>query len=124
MKEYLTIEGFEKLPPQQLFDMSAAHIQETRQKSYSVEEKMCVYTGIGCAASVFLRPECRLKADEVGAWYTLAAEGMVPYHYMSLVIALQNTHDNCFSSSFMEEWLKGMRVVAERYGLNTGVLEA
>ena len=121
--DFLTIPGFEKLTKQELFDLSARHILRTRQKSMTTGS-ICTYQGSGCAASPFLREECRAEADDaVGnpMWGNLAEEGLVPDHELKFVSELQKCHDESSSLNFMPEWRNKMRRLADDYGLDEGV---
>lgn len=133
MTNYLTIEGFEKLTKQQLFDMSVAHIGQTRQKSVQISDggsKGCVYSGSGCAAAPFLKPENREIADNVPGllytgWGMLVGVSMVPEDNSSLICSLQSCHDLAPSGQeFLEVWKTSMARVAVRYKLSTEKLAA
>lgn len=124
---YATIPGFEALTLQQMFDISLAHIRSTRTKSIKPgSTSVCVYSGSGCAASVFLRPERRDEFDAMYAghsvsWLTLAGTGHVPEHESYFVRELQNCHDRTPNKdgqeAFMAEYERSMSYLAERRGL-------
>ena len=128
MSEYWTIEGFEKLSKQQLFDMAAAHILRTRVKSKN--DVSCSYTGTGCAASVFLKPEFREKADRMGpagtgiSWYGLAGRGKVPQTNREFISALQRFHDGANQLNFMPDWKLYMTILAGNENLSNHLIEA
>lgn len=109
----ITIEGFEQLSKQQLFDMSLAHIRSTRKKS--TQGSKCVYSGPGCAAAPFIRPEFRAYADrrKGTTWDQLQEEGLVPSHEYVFVNSLQLCHDNSpRDDDFMKEFNRGMERIA------------
>lgn len=129
---YLTIDGFEKLSKQEIFDMSVAHIASTRKKS--IAGTHCVYSGSGCAAACFLKPKYRKNADTVVAtqhgwpigtgWSDLQYREAVPKHEEGLVSWLQNCHDRAPEEAFMQQWKDAMRKLAAHYGLSTEKLDA
>ena len=93
---YITIEGFEQLTAQQMFDMSLAHLRRTGVKSKN--EFSCMYGGTGCAAAPFLRPDKRDFADQQSdmegvSWVELVDRGFVPNTHFVLIAALQRAHD-------------------------------
>lgn len=127
---YITIDGFEELTAQQVFDMSLAHVRKTRQPSLHKETGHCAYSGIGCAASVFLKEKHRKEADELGdaSWYALTNFAkVVPETHTNLVQELQHCHDQSTKGISHEKWsttagfMKGfenrMKNVAEDFGL-------
>jgi hypothetical protein len=116
------IDGFEQLSAQQMFDMTVEHIQKTRRRSHKAHYG-CSYSGSGCAASVFLKPEFHEAADPLGAWSGLARDGKVPEHELDFVKELQKAHDFSSDDEFMEQWNYRMRDIAEGYGLDTSQLE-
>lgn len=128
MSEYLTIDGFESMTRQELYDMSARHILSTGVRSARPGDSGCVYSGTGCAAAPFLRPECREKADKADhgistGWCTLAHVGFVPAHEENLISKLQQAHDACRDAdTFMQDWAKQMWAVARSFGLSDAVV--
>lgn len=123
MNEFFTIEGFEKLSRQELFDMSLAHVRKTGQKSKFPDGSGCAYTGVGCAAACFLREECKGQADVAGGhnngtpWGQLLQHGKVPRHEKNLVADLQWCHDQSRNDSFMFDYEQSMSTLAFREGL-------
>jgi hypothetical protein len=114
----ITIEGFEQLSKQQLFDMSLAHIRSTRKKS--MQGSKCVYSGHGCAAAPFIRPEFRAYADrrQGTTWEQLREGCLVPSHQYEFVRSLQLCHDNSpRDDNFMNEFNRGMERIASLNGL-------
>ena len=116
---YITIEGFEQLSKQQLFDMSLAHIRSTRKKS--MQEQKCAYSGTGCAAAPFIRPEFRAYADtRAGTTWNQLHERhkLVPAHEHHFIRGLQLCHDNAArDDGFMEYFNREMESLASRHGL-------
>ena len=137
-EQFITIEGFEKLSKQELFDMSVAHIAKTRQKSLKTvvfpgaagSYKLCSYSGSGCAAACFIKPEYREMADGLGGgetagWYSVLDAGRAPAHEESLISGMQGAHDAARDGdAFLSEWKKNMRRVAEQHSLSTTLLDA
>lgn len=127
MSTYLTIEGFDQLSKQELFDMSVAHVGQTRTKSTTI--KGCAYSGTGCAAAPFLKPENRTVADNMlmmgTSWLSLVEMEKVPRHEHLFVVRLQACHDGSpEGDSFMHMWTFSMRQLAEQHGLSTEKLDA
>ena len=125
--EKWTIDGFEKLSKQELFDMSVAHIGTTRRKSLSVTGTSCTYGGSGCAAAPFLKPEYREKADGEArgtGWGTLAFGKLVSDHEAQFVRRLQGCHDYAIADNFIHEWKEQMTDLAAMFGLSTEKLDA
>lgn len=117
---YITIDGFENLTKQEVFDIAYKHINTTKRKSvmptgcrHSFSE--CVYSGSGCAAAPFIKEECRSTR---GSWSSLAFEGLVPDTNAVIVDHIQICHDSAIEGElFLEEFNKKMSQVAEHYGL-------
>lgn len=110
------IKGFEKLTPQQVFDISLKHVRTTRKQC--VVDKACSYKGIGCAAAPFLSEVG--KKTLMGGWHLLAHIGDVPKNNASLIDAIQNCHDGWMPSYdliFMDHFNSNMEHVARRYSL-------
>ena len=138
MSRFITIEGFEKLSKQELFDMSVAHIAKTRQKSMKTvvisggvgSYKCCSYAGSGCAAACFIKPEYRemaggLSNGDTAGWYTVLEAGRAPAHEESLISGMQGAHDDARDGyAFLSEWKENMRWVAEQHSLSTALLDA
>lgn len=119
---FLTIEGFESLTKQQLFDISLTHIRTTRERSMK-DDINCTYQGTGCAAAPFIRPDQRAAAD-VGrddrassAWEVLVEELLVPEHEREFVQRLQSCHDNASTRHFMPSYEGHMEKLAKEYSL-------
>lgn len=126
---HITIQEFESLTPQEVFDRAATHIATTRQKSVKdlyYGSGGCTYAGSGCNAAIFIREEEREKADWIGSgrWESLYDNGSVPYSNLNLIIALQLAHDNAGSwgESFLEEYICNMNIVATKYNLSANAL--
>ena len=128
MSKFITIDDFENLTKQQMFDMAAKHILTTKKKSVS-EHGACLYSGSGCAASVFIKPEFRKTADDLDSldgtgWSHLVCENLVPDHLPKFVVDLQVAHD-CSDSgpNFLTDYVQRMCVVAARYKLDSSILD-
>ena len=126
MTQPYSIEGFDSLTKQQMFDMSAAHILSTKRKSCYEDAPKCFYSGSGCGAAVFIKPEGREVCDNSinGTWEGLASDGLVSSHEAEFVQKLQWAHDDASSSpeDFLDSWKTRMRSVAAEYRLADGVL--
>lgn len=106
MSKYITnvaIEGFENLTKKQLWQTAHDHVNSTGKKS--TEARLCLYGGIGCAASVFIKSEYRANLDAlgVGGWNQLVINKLVPEHNRELIMAIQKCHDKCADD---EEFLR------------------
>jgi len=121
---YITIQGFEDLTPQQIFDTAARHIGKTRKPSVD-HKRSCVYSGCGCNAAPFILPELREKADEEGDWLSLIKEQLVPYIHKFFMQRLQTAHDYPAVSSdeaFISGYLERMQEFAEAHQLDITAL--
>jgi len=122
------IPGFESLTPQQCFDMSAKHVIKNGKACVS-EYGNCVYSGIGCAAALFLTPSARIRADEMANeggsdWLTLAGGSFVPKKNATLIRKIQNCHDlNKLEVPFVDFFRRDMRELAKKEGLDDSVLD-
>lgn len=113
------IDGFETLTKQQMFDMSLAHVRSTRKKSTS-PAGLCVYGGIGCAASVFFADEeSKKKADNWGKnWSSIVYQNKLPEHEAEFIDELQMCHDQArHFEFFMADYESQMERVANRHSL-------
>ena len=136
---FITIEGFDDLTPQQAFDMSAKHII-SNGPSFDSKLNSCRYAGSGCAASVFLREEFRAIADRKGGqWLAVVATRLASITNIDLIMSLQNAHDDSVDAAldmddtgvnkvvnlnnFSTRWVHAMREVAAKFNLNTEVLD-
>lgn len=122
MPVHITIEGFESLTNQQMFDMAVAHIAGTRQQSY--KDGTCCYSGTGCNAAPFIKPEKRLAADSHGGWSMLVSHGLVSNHAEEFIEDLQDAHDRALRGNFMPEWKERMQSLAWRYDLDQTSINA
>lgn len=119
MANYHTIEGFEQLSKQQLFDMAAAHVLKNGRPSRAITG-VCTYGGIGCAAAPFLKPESREALH--GSWSTLIELGSVPAHEGQFVQELQCCHDTAHRDVlFISDFQHKMLYLADEYGLSASV---
>ena len=145
MSKYITIDGFESLTKQQMFDISAKHILSTGKPSYVNNNnglQGCVYQGSGCAAAPFIREEERKKADEpkfyfdtkypYSGWGDLASNNLVPRHHQDLVADFQVCHDTYASkvvtdddlAIWLSNWKVAMRRVAKIHELDPSILDS
>lgn len=120
---FLTIEGFESLTKQQLFDISLSHIRTTREQSMN-GTVTCTYQGKGCAAAPFIRPDQRAAADRgcgvrtSSPWEVLAMDdGLVPQHEWKFVQQLQSCHDLAGQYNFMLSYERRMEALAREFSL-------
>lgn len=136
---FITIEGFDNLSPQEAFDMSAKHIL-SNGPSFNSKLNACRYGGSGCAAAVFIREEFRDIADrKVGHWSSVVATRLASITNIDLIMSLQNAHDDSVEAAldmdakgihkvvnlnnFSTRWVHAMREVAAKFNLNTVVLD-
>lgn len=123
MNKYGTIDIFEDLTEQQVFDISARLL--LRQRTQSKDRNgACAYRSAEgmCAAGPFLRDDfCNTTDTSDTAWRKLVNEGFAPETHCSLVSALQAIHDD--SSSNMSDWVAALRGLAETKGLDTVVVD-
>lgn len=124
---HITIEGFEALTQQQLFDMSAKHIIEQGKPGQS-SSGTCSYKA-GCAASIFIKHDERSYADDSGSWEDLEIHGDVPETHSDFVERLQICHDRAAIETFKDggegfiaDWSARMQILAKQYNLNTDAL--
>lgn len=111
---YATIQGFELLNAQTVFDMSKEHLLKQGRASV-IEPLGCRYRsgkGLMCAAGIFLRPEATAECEGMG-WLTLRNEGMVPSKHSELVGDLQLIHDN----TPPDDWKAQLKALAAERGL-------
>ena len=112
------IEGFEYLSKQMMFDMALAHIRSTRTRSVDKATGQCVYSGSGCAASVFLTEEAKQQLQST--WHCLVIDGRVPDHEVEFVQVLQRAHDNDMrwdGKTFMDRYESAMYNISKIYDL-------
>lgn len=95
--EYITIDGFENLSEQEIFDISLTHVRKNGTPSVTFRHGTfgCIYSGIGCAAAPFIKLEYRETADDTGgAWGELLQNKMVPNNNFIFMSKIQNAHDS------------------------------
>lgn len=110
---YATIDGFESLTAQEVFDISAGHL--LKQMRVSENRGICRYrgeNGLMCAAGPFLKDEHTEKCEGM-SWVVLREDKLVPYDNSNLIDDLQYVHD----SAAPENWANALRHVANKYGL-------
>lgn len=118
------ISNFDQLTKQQIFDMALAHVRKNGKQS--MHNGVCCYTGIGCAASVFIDPKslATLSTDDNGLrWKILVTNNELSTHEQSFVSRLQACHDSYAASyqlsdadndaMFMQHYENRMRALAE-----------
>ena len=128
--KYITIDGFESLTKQQMFDISAKHILGTGKCSLN-SAGTCSYAGSGCAAAPFIKPEYRDKADNYGtspagtSWHDLVEGGYAPAHEQKFVTDLQLSHDSHAAQhapQFLDNYRYDMKFLGKEHGLDISVL--
>lgn len=87
------IDGFENLTAEQCIDMAVRHVLKNGKPSMN-SDGHCVYSGIGCAAAPFLKPEVRDAFPASWGWQRLIREGKVPTDNRATIAELQNCHDS------------------------------
>lgn len=118
----ITIDGFEQLTKQQMFDMAFAHINSTGVPSVLPGTTTCTYSGSGCNAAVLIKPELRVMADETNqnSWGSLVSRGLAPSHEREFIQGLQLVHDRAVGAEerdFIHAYNRGMRYFAAQHGL-------
>jgi hypothetical protein len=132
-----TIDGFEQMTKQALFDMAATHLltqgrQSRGMKFSQLENKLiqsCLYNGpegLTCGAGIFLKPEFRADADKYGPWWDVVnnqPEAM-PKKHQAFVHEVQHIHDGWKpgDKTFKEHAKDGLYKLAKVYHLKTDVL--
>ena len=114
MNSYCTIDGFEKLTAQQVFDISAKHLLTQMEKSEGTD-KVCRYRGTEgrmCAAGPFLKDES-VHDCEGGIWVHLIEYKLVPSSNSELIQHLQWVHD-CNGA---DSWKTLLKSTALRFNL-------
>lgn len=122
MDQYATIDGFEKLSAQEVFNISAKHLLKQGKKSESARDGNCKYRGPEgrmCAAGPFLKDE-HTYACENKTWGTLVAIRRVPPNNDRLICKLQHVHDHYCP----EDWLVKLMELAIEHGLNIPEMES
>lgn len=113
---YATIDGFESLTDQEVFDISAKHLLKQGEKSLDVNRSdLCMYRGpseLQCAAGPFLKDKQAKKCETMG-WRELTNKGMVPDRHSILVTRLQHVHDIYEPG----DWVQVLAVIAQDFGL-------
>lgn len=122
------ISNFDQLTKQDMFDMALAHVRKNGKQS--MRDGVCCYTGIGCAASVFIDPKslATLSTDDNGLrWRILVTNNGLSMHEQAFVSRLQSCHDSYAASyqlsdadndtMFMHHYEAHMRALAESNGL-------
>lgn len=117
---YSTIEGFEDLTPQQVFDISAKHLLTQSEKSMDFAGACLYDNGMGekCAAGVFLTGD--VSDYEGMGWYDLVNSGVAPPNNIDIISSLQEVHDTVD----VPDWPQFLMAVADKYELSKEVLIA
>lgn len=116
MKVKVTIDGFENMTAQECLDLSVNHLFTTMKKSMNGGE--CTYTGSGCAAAPFIKPEFRKAMDTnapnktSSSWSGICRDGYASSENSKLIIGLQQSHDGChyeYGKEFLQEFAKRVK---------------
>lgn len=97
--ERYLVDGFDTLTPEQVVDLAYAHIHKTLRKSANASGN-CMYSGLGCAAAPFVKPEKRNNVDAYGGWRNLVSSKKLSEANMDLIVAVQTCHDSVDTNSF------------------------
>lgn len=92
---YLTIDNFESLSAEDIIRTSVNHVLKNGAKS--VTDDLCCYSGIGCAAAPFIKPEHHATADNApggSEWGSLVEIALVSDLHATLIGKLQAAHDS------------------------------
>lgn len=99
---------------------TAAHLLAERKMSVDCDDS-CVYSGSGCAAAPFIKPEFRELADSYGAWPNVKRRSS---HEAEFVRQLQMAHDGAkHGEGFLHSWKLTMRGIASRNNLSTALID-
>ena len=122
------ISNFDQLTKQDIFDMALAHVRKTGKQS--MHEGRCCYTGIGCAASVFIDPESLAKMSKKNngrRWRHLVTINDLSSHEQDFISCLQTCHDRYIPAHelsdaendvlFMRQYEEHMRALADKHDL-------
>ena len=122
------ISNFDQLTKQDMFDMALAHVRKNGKQS--MRDGVCCYTGIGCAASVFIDPESLAKLSQRNngrSWNALVKNNGLSMHEQAFVSSLQGCHDRYIpvrdlsdaenDELFMRQYEQHMRKLAEEHDL-------
>lgn len=121
MQKRYVIDGFESLTPQQCFDIAAKHVLSTGVKCMT-RDRVCTYTGVGCAAAPFLTEEGRNTI--VGSWSTVVSRWEQPDTNESIIQEVQICHDGSRDGpDFLQDFKKAMICVADNYSLSPAVFD-
>ena len=125
------ISNFDQLTKQDMFDMALAHVRKNgKQSMQSMRDGVCCYTGIGCAASVFIDPESLAKLspkDNGSCWEVLVTNNGLSEHEQAFVSHVQSCHDDYATNyklsdadddaAFMHHYEERMKALAEEHDL-------
>lgn len=122
------ISNFDQLTKQDMFDMALAHVRKNGKQS--MHDGKCCYTGIGCAASVFIDPESLAKLSQKNngqRWKNLVMNNGLSMHERAFVSSLQGCHDRYIPAHelsdaendvlFMRQYEEHMRALADKHDL-------
>ena len=122
------ISNFDQLTKQDIFDMALAHVRKNGKQS--MRGGVCCYTGIGCAASVFIDPESLAKLSRKNnglRWKRLVANNDLSSHEQDFIGCLQTCHDRYLPAHelsdadnddlFMRQYELHMRALADKHNL-------
>ena len=123
------ISNFDQLTKQDMFDMALAHVR--KNGTQSMHDGVCCYTGIGCAASVFIDPESLATLSQKNnglCWKNLVMNNGLSMHEQAFVSSLQGCHDRCYipvrdlsdadnDELFMRQYELHMRALADKHDL-------
>lgn len=127
-KEKFTIDGFENLTQQEIFDKAVHHILSTGVRAAFMGGP-CTYGLTGCAAAPFIKPEFRDKVsgEWPPRWKSRGSADLhdyeVPQHEEILIRNIQMCHDDVDTEApFLPQFKEGMRKLAHLYNLDTKAL--
>jgi hypothetical protein len=120
----ITLETLPQATAQQVFDQIATHLltQNYRCVDPSRSSLKCLYrgpNGLKCAAGAVIGDdEYDPKMETVGDWQDLSNERYVPKYHESLIVCLQDCHDN----HPVDYWKERLTEIAVDFNLNTHVI--
>lgn len=121
----ITLKTLKSASRQAVFDQVSTHLLTQNKQAVSARAASgaCRYRGpkgLKCAVGCLIADDEYKRSFEGMSWAGLASEHKVPDAHIPLLSALQSVHDDLSPP----EWREGLRTVAEKFKLETKVLEA
>ena len=106
--------NIKEMNSQQVFDIVTEHLLTQNQKSIN-RFGMCSYRNgdLKCAAGIFIPDNEYKDTLENLTWKDLVSRGKVPNNHEELIQSLQNIHDECCVS----DWIEELKILAKKFNL-------